>query len=152
MVPDAHLLIVDDDERIRGLLQKFLMRNGFLVSSARDAAQATLSDALQHMPAIELLQALEQVDGSDAPHRLPRLLAHLKARPSLSAAQLLFSLAPQDWTEEARTALRDAVARAAKPLQRYRCAACGFEAQHYFWQCPGCLSWDSYPPQRIDAQ
>jgi len=37
---DAHLLIVDDDERIRGLLQKFLMRNGFLVSGARDAAHA----------------------------------------------------------------------------------------------------------------
>jgi len=37
---DAHLLIVDDDERIRGLLQKFLMRSGFLVSSARDAAHA----------------------------------------------------------------------------------------------------------------
>ncbi|RYE51076.1 MAG: response regulator, partial [Hyphomicrobiales bacterium] len=40
MVPDAHLLIVDDDERIRGLLQKFLVRNGFLVSVARDGAQA----------------------------------------------------------------------------------------------------------------
>ncbi|HMS94844.1 MAG TPA: response regulator [Tabrizicola sp.] len=40
MQPDAHLLIVDDDERIRGLLQKFLIRNGFLVSVARDAAQA----------------------------------------------------------------------------------------------------------------
>jgi two-component system phosphate regulon response regulator OmpR len=40
MVPDAHLLIVDDDERIRGLLQKFLVRSGFLVSVARDAAQA----------------------------------------------------------------------------------------------------------------
>ncbi len=40
MQADAHLLIVDDDERIRGLLQKFLMRNGFLVSVARDAAQA----------------------------------------------------------------------------------------------------------------
>ncbi|CAM5300201.1 Sensor histidine kinase RcsC [Frigidibacter albus] len=38
--PDAHLLIVDDDERIRGLLQKFLARNGFLVTAARDAAQA----------------------------------------------------------------------------------------------------------------
>ena len=37
---DAHLLIVDDDERIRGLLQKFLMRSGFLVSTARDAAHA----------------------------------------------------------------------------------------------------------------
>jgi len=37
---EAHLLIVDDDERIRGLLQKFLIRNGFLVSAARDAVQA----------------------------------------------------------------------------------------------------------------
>ena len=40
MAGDAHLLIVDDDERIRGLLQKFLIRNGFLVSAARDAAHA----------------------------------------------------------------------------------------------------------------
>jgi two-component system phosphate regulon response regulator OmpR len=38
--PDAHLLIVDDDERIRGLLQKFLVRSGYLVSTARDAGQA----------------------------------------------------------------------------------------------------------------
>ena len=38
--PDAHILIVDDDERIRGLLQKFLIRHGFLVSAARDAAHA----------------------------------------------------------------------------------------------------------------
>ncbi|MGB3146371.1 MAG: response regulator [Paracoccaceae bacterium] len=37
---DLHLLIVDDDERIRGLLQKFLIKNGFLVTAARDAAQA----------------------------------------------------------------------------------------------------------------
>ncbi|AWB49981.1 DNA-binding response regulator [Gemmobacter aquarius] len=35
-----HLLVVDDDERIRGLLQKFLMRNGYLVTVARDGAQA----------------------------------------------------------------------------------------------------------------
>jgi two-component system phosphate regulon response regulator OmpR len=36
----AHLLIVDDDERIRGLLKKFLMRNGFMATAARDAAHA----------------------------------------------------------------------------------------------------------------
>lgn len=36
----AHLLIVDDDERIRGLLQKFLTRSGYLVTAARDAAHA----------------------------------------------------------------------------------------------------------------
>ncbi len=38
--PAPHLLIVDDDERIRGLLRKFLARHGFLVSIARDAAHA----------------------------------------------------------------------------------------------------------------
>ena len=37
---DVHLLIVDDDERIRELLKKFLIRHGFLVTSARDAAHA----------------------------------------------------------------------------------------------------------------
>ncbi len=38
--PDPHLLVVDDDERIRELLARFLKRNGFLISVARDAAQA----------------------------------------------------------------------------------------------------------------
>ncbi|SDE31695.1 response regulator [Ruegeria marina] len=37
---ESHLLIVDDDERIRDLLKKFLIRNGFLVTAARDAAHA----------------------------------------------------------------------------------------------------------------
>jgi two-component system, OmpR family, phosphate regulon response regulator OmpR len=38
--PQPHVLIVDDDARIRELLQKFLARNGFLVTGARDAAHA----------------------------------------------------------------------------------------------------------------
>lgn len=37
---DAHLLIIDDDERIRELLKKFLVRSGFLVTSARNATHA----------------------------------------------------------------------------------------------------------------
>lgn len=35
-----HILLVDDDERLRDLLSKFLMENGFFVSSARDADHA----------------------------------------------------------------------------------------------------------------
>ncbi|SIT76892.1 response regulator [Pontibaca methylaminivorans] len=38
--PEPHLLIIDDDERIRSLLCKYLLRNGFLVTAARDAAHA----------------------------------------------------------------------------------------------------------------
>ncbi|MEM6439777.1 MAG: response regulator [Pseudomonadota bacterium] len=38
--PDAHILIIDDDERIRTLLKRYLARAGFFVSAARDAAHA----------------------------------------------------------------------------------------------------------------
>ena len=45
---DPHLLIVDDDERIRSLLQQFLVQSDYLVSSAEDAEQArTLLSAIE---------------------------------------------------------------------------------------------------------
>jgi two-component system phosphate regulon response regulator OmpR len=37
---EPHLLVVDDDTRIRTLLQRFLSENGYRVSVARDAAEA----------------------------------------------------------------------------------------------------------------
>jgi lipopolysaccharide biosynthesis regulator YciM len=125
-----------------------------LATGQVDAAREVLQTALATQPAVELLQALEPLDAErPVAERLPRILAHLKAHPTLSAAQLLlpFALtAPTELGDDARKALREAVARAARPLQRYRCASCGFDAQRHFWQCPGCLAWDSVPPQRSD--
>ena len=37
----AHVMVVDDDARIRDLLKRFLARNGYLVTVARDAAHAS---------------------------------------------------------------------------------------------------------------
>lgn len=37
-----HILVVDDDTRLRRLLQRFLRENGFLVSTAKDADEARL--------------------------------------------------------------------------------------------------------------
>ena len=37
-----HLLVVDDDRRLRDLLQRYLSENGFLVTVAKDAAEARL--------------------------------------------------------------------------------------------------------------
>jgi lipopolysaccharide biosynthesis regulator YciM len=34
---------------------------------------------------------------------------------------------------------------------RYRCSECGFAGQTWFWQCPGCKSWDSLGAQFADA-
>ena len=45
---DPHLLIVDDDERIRSLLRQFLIQSDYLVSTAEDAEQArTLLSAIE---------------------------------------------------------------------------------------------------------
>ena len=40
MSEDRHLLVVDDDDRIRGLLKEYLARHGFRVTSASDSAGA----------------------------------------------------------------------------------------------------------------
>ena len=121
-----------------------------LASGERDAALRLLTPLYEHAPSMDLLQAIATLD-TDAAANRRRLIEHLRSTPTLSATQALLAAdAPPD--AEALRLAQQAVARAAKPLQRYRCAACGFEAQHYFWQCPGCLNWDSYPPQRLEDQ
>ncbi len=103
-------------------------------------------------PSYDLLAAMALLD-PDPVHQRRRLLAHLHEQPALTPAQQLLALGASSKivldTADAR-AIGDAVGRAARPLQRYRCAACGFEAQRYFWQCPGCMAWDSYPAQRLE--
>lgn len=39
---DFHILVIDDDQRLRALLKKFLENNGFRVSDAEDANQAKI--------------------------------------------------------------------------------------------------------------
>ncbi len=40
MLGDAHILVVDDDARLRGLLSRYLADNGFRVSTAQSAEEA----------------------------------------------------------------------------------------------------------------
>ena len=120
--------------------------------SLGEAANALerLRSLYQRAPTLDLLDAIATLDPDPARCR-ERLGAHLRDQPTLSAAQELLGLSAETPLSVAETQrLHEAVGRAARPLHRYRCAACGFEAQHYFWQCPGCLGWDTYPPQRLE--
>lgn len=76
-------------------------------------------------------------------------IAHLQHQPSLAAASRW--LAGERFEREAlHPPVQRALDQAVRPLMRYRCAACGFEAHQYFWHCPGCQAWDSYPPRRVE--
>lgn len=46
--------------------------------------------------------------------------------------------------------LRTLVHKHTQRLDKYACQHCGFEAKHFYWQCPGCTQWESYAPKRLE--
>jgi len=116
-------------------------------SGQAELAATVLREQYERSQSMPLLRAL----GSLQPEQQrDRLVVHLREHAQLSTASDLLKIdAHMLPADEADAAVR-ALDKAAKPLQRYRCAACGFESAYYFWQCPGCLNWDSYPPQPIE--
>ncbi len=46
--------------------------------------------------------------------------------------------------------IRELMSRHTNRLGRFRCHACGFQAKHFYWQCPGCAKWDAMVPRRVE--
>ncbi|MEJ1167955.1 lipopolysaccharide assembly protein LapB [Variovorax sp. CCNWLW235] len=122
-------------------------------------ALALLQRRYADSPSIDVLEALMALGGSptaavpaaDGQPLAPRdgYIAHLAQQPSLVAASRW--LAGERFEhEQFHPQVQRALDQATRPLMRYRCAACGFEAHQYFWHCPGCQAWDSYPPRRVE--
>ncbi len=115
-------------------------------------ARALLERSYAATPSIDVADALVQAETArGVPAQVARegYVRHMTQEPSLIAAARWLSQEPfaQDG---AHPVVQRSVEHAARPLARYRCAACGFEAQGYFWQCPGCQAWESFPPKRIE--
>lgn len=55
------------------------------------------------------------------------------------------SLAPID-----TALLQKLIGRHTQRLERYGCRVCGFQAKAFYWQCPGCHGWETYPPRRLE--
>ncbi len=107
-------------------------------------------DASPSIDVLEGIVALEAAtNGSLGATARDWYVQHLEREPSLVAAAKWIAgekLEHEQFHPQVQRALDHAV----KPLTRYRCAACGFEAKQYFWQCPGCQTWDSYPARRVE--
>jgi lipopolysaccharide biosynthesis regulator YciM len=116
---------------------------------AGERARAVLEEQYRVAPSMHIVRALARLNPSPELQRT-RLATHLREQPALSAAAELLKLSQAQLSPDEAPLVSAAIDRAAKPLLRYRCAACGFEAQHYFWQCPGCLNWDTYPPRHVE--
>lgn len=121
------------------------------------ASASTLLQAhYQRQPCIDVLDAITTLEAQtpqSAASRdatsLQRYLDHLQKHPSMMAASRWLNGARSE-VGELPAPVQKTLENATKPLARYRCAACGFEAKEHFWHCPGCQSWDSYPPRRVE--
>lgn len=112
----------------------------------QEEALKILRDHYDQAPSLDVLEAIVALEPAAARQWYA---THLQREPSLVAAAKW--LADEPLADDAvRPAVRRALDHAARPLTRYRCAACGFEAKQHFWQCPGCQAWDSYPPRRVE--
>ena len=113
---------------------------------------ATLQTLYATAPSLDLLDAivaLSAQDGSAESNAREWYARHLEKEPSLVAATKWIAGEKLEH-EQFHPQVQRALDHAAKPLLRYRCAACGFEAMQHFWQCPGCQTWDSYPAKRVE--
>jgi lipopolysaccharide biosynthesis regulator YciM len=119
----------------------------------RDEALHLLRKSLQDAPSIDLLDvAFERVGAWQSPAAAETLLrAELKRHPSLLGFERLLALRSQTSAGDAELEqLRSLLTTHTRRLARYRCSKCGFRAREFHWQCPGCASWDSYPPRRVE--
>jgi lipopolysaccharide assembly protein B len=108
------------------------------------AALQKFYEATHSLDVMQAISQLQSTSATDASALQQLQLQHLQHEPSLvTAAQLLK-------TQGVQSDIQRALDKAAQPLLRYRCAACGFEASRHFWQCPGCQSWDSYSTRRVE--
>src|SRR5690625_574309 len=71
---DPHILVVDDDTRLRSLLRKFLFDNGFLVATATDATDAKAKLATLHFDLIVMDVMMPGQNGIELTAELRRRL------------------------------------------------------------------------------
>jgi lipopolysaccharide biosynthesis regulator YciM len=109
---------------------------------------------LQHRyPGLDLLnvvyQATAEQEGDEAAWRLVR--EEVRRYPTLVGLDRLIDAELLRTPPEKRQDLqlmKDLVHSHAHALAVYLCGNCGFKARQFFWQCPACGGWESFPPRR----
>ena len=94
--------------------------------------------------------ALDAAVNGSATNARDWYVRHLEREPVAGGRRQMDCRRKAASTSSSSPQVQRALDHAVKPLTRYRCAACGFEAKQHFWQCPGCQAWDSYPARRVE--
>ncbi len=115
-----------------------------------------LTGYLERFPSLDLLDTVFQytleAKGAAAAYKLVR--DELRRNPTLLGLdRLLEAQIVADQHPERRRDLelvRNLVHSHTRRLARYRCENCGFKARQFYWHCPACGGWESFPPRRTE--
>lgn len=114
-----------------------------------------LKTYLEQAPSIDLLEVLFkatlELETVEAAHHLVR--DELRRTPTLLGLDKLLDARMIDAPQEVRPELavvKNLVHGYAQKLARYQCSHCGFKARQFYWHCPGCNRWETYPPRRTE--
>src|SRR5450830_1499786 len=114
-----------------------------------------LKSYLEQASSIDLIEvvykAVLELDGVDAAKQL--VSNELRRTPTLLGLDKLLEArlmdAPANLVAEL-SMVKNLVHGYTQKLARYQCSHCGFKARQFYWQCPGCSRWETYPPRRTE--
>jgi lipopolysaccharide biosynthesis regulator YciM len=110
---------------------------------------------LERHPSLDLLDAVFRVEldteGAEAAYALVR--EELRRNPTLLGLDKLLEaqilVAPPERRADLEL-IKNLIHNHTRRVARYRCDACGFKARQFYWRCPGCGGWETYPPRRTE--
>ncbi|MEB0139561.1 MULTISPECIES: lipopolysaccharide assembly protein LapB [unclassified Undibacterium] len=114
-----------------------------------------LKNYLAEAPSVDLLEvafkATLELDTVEAANVL--VSDELRRTPTLLGLDKLLDARMLNVPNEFRPELalvKNLVHGYAQKLARYQCSHCGFKARQFYWHCPGCSRWETYPPRRTE--
>ncbi|WP_333844977.1 lipopolysaccharide assembly protein LapB [Pelomicrobium sp.] len=116
-----------------------------------------LRSYLALQPSVDLLDAVFratlELQGNEPAYRLVR--EELRRHPTLLGLDRLLEAQLLETPPARRPDLeliKSLVQNHTRNLAMYRCSACGFRARQYYWRCPACGGWETYPPLRTEEK
>jgi len=131
------------------------MQDSFKALGKAEEGLTLLRGYLASYPSLDLLdvacQSALETQGPEAVYKLVK--EELRRNPSLLGLDKLLEAQIMMVPLERRADLeliRNLIHSHTRRLARYRCDNCGFKARQFYWHCPACGGWETYPPRRSE--
>jgi lipopolysaccharide biosynthesis regulator YciM len=131
------------------------LMDGYRKVGRPEEGLSLLKSYLQQASSIDLLEvafkAVLELEGVEAARQL--VGDELRRTPTLLGLDKFLEARMLDASPAVLSELslvKNLVHGYTQKLARYQCSHCGFKARQFYWHCPGCSRWETYPPRRTE--